>query len=275
MLETQVQNTVKQIEDAFAGVILGDGVSLKEAEELDGSGGWTIPEDFAAERQGAEVEDWTRIPDEEIEMCSSAMIFMDLEGRRFHIPAYMRFTLERYEESESCTTDFTVGRLCGEGDILQLKPLLSAAQIDAIVQFLRTVDAMDEDLDEDIPFAIHLWQRDDETSREEENEARKQFEEAWINREKDIRLARSQRRERKQQQEKERQERRKRNLFRLLLVAHVLILFGILGAFVYFQRNAVGTWWIAGVGAIAVGFIAFVVGIYRHDDRFEEDPRSS
>jgi len=109
MPTTQIDNAVDQIVDAFANVTLGDGVSLREADVIDDYGS---DEERATARQRDELHDWQRIADDDIENYSSVLCFMDDEGLRFHLPAYMRFTLRRYRESESMSTDSTIYRLC-------------------------------------------------------------------------------------------------------------------------------------------------------------------
>jgi hypothetical protein len=74
------------IREAFAGVKLGDGVGLQQAQGLDDY------EDDATcvrYRENDEKDDWTRIPVEELNRCNSSLSFFDAEGMRFHLPAYL------------------------------------------------------------------------------------------------------------------------------------------------------------------------------------------
>lgn len=101
----QIDNTIVRIEDAIKDVTLGGGVSLREADVIDGYGS---QEEQLAARQEGEIYVWQRISDEDIANHPSALCFMDEEGLRYHLPAYMRYTLRWYRESESLCTDSTI-----------------------------------------------------------------------------------------------------------------------------------------------------------------------
>jgi len=75
-----------KIREAFAGVTLGGGIGLQEAQGIDDH------EDEATcarYRDGDEKDDWTRIPVSELNRCNSSLSFFDAEGMRFHLPAYL------------------------------------------------------------------------------------------------------------------------------------------------------------------------------------------
>lgn len=80
------QQIVPLIESAFAGVTLGDGVGLQEAQGLDD---YADAETCAAYRANDEKENWHRIPAEALQRCNSSLSFFDAEGMRFHLPAYL------------------------------------------------------------------------------------------------------------------------------------------------------------------------------------------
>lgn len=75
-----------QIEEAFRGVVLGNGIGLKEAQGLD---------DYADEatlveyRSRDEKLDWAAIPAVDLNQCYSSLSFFDAEGMRFHLPAFL------------------------------------------------------------------------------------------------------------------------------------------------------------------------------------------
>lgn len=81
----------EQIRTAFAGVQLGDGVGLHEAQGLD---------DYASEEKCAEYRasdeklDWQALRAEELDRCHSSLSFFDAEGMRFHLPAYLLADLD-------------------------------------------------------------------------------------------------------------------------------------------------------------------------------------
>lgn len=160
MSASSIENAVRAIEEAFGGVRLGDGISLVEADIIDAYGS---DSERAEARSRDEKDDWTRIPDDLIEKCPDVLCFMDAAGLRFHLPAYMRFALRRYEDSDSRSTDSAVFRLCDPSSIEQLRGFISPAQIEAILQFLlvcRNVDQMGFS-DSDIDLAIRQWKGDD------------------------------------------------------------------------------------------------------------------
>lgn len=93
---------VRQIEIAFDGVSLGDGIGILEA--------WAIDRCVSdKDRQRARVSDyradWTLIPDSVLEDHYSVLAFMDREGIRFALPAYMRFATRNFEKSQSLSVD--------------------------------------------------------------------------------------------------------------------------------------------------------------------------
>ena len=80
------QEVCRTIEAAFAGVTLGGGVGLQEAQGLDD---YADAATCAAYRANDEKDDWHRIPTEALNHCNSSLSFFDAEGMRFHLPAYL------------------------------------------------------------------------------------------------------------------------------------------------------------------------------------------
>jgi hypothetical protein len=83
---TSAQEVIREIEAAFAGVTLGNGVGLREAQGLDD---YADKDVLAKYREGDEKEDWHRISTDELCACNSSLSFFDAEGMRFHLPAFM------------------------------------------------------------------------------------------------------------------------------------------------------------------------------------------
>ena len=160
MPTAQMENAVNQIVDAFANVPLGDGVSLHEADVIDDYGS---ADERAAAREHDELHDWQRIPDDDMENHSSVLCFMDEEGLRFHLPAYMRLALRRYRDCESMSTDAALYRLCDPDCINNLLAFLTKQQIAAIRTFLTTcLEIGDDWLDvSDVSLALRQWQGDE------------------------------------------------------------------------------------------------------------------
>ena len=130
-MSNNVQLVIERIERAFSGIRLGAGVSLREADVIDNHG-------RDAERKPAraqdEVEDWRLIPEDLISRYPSCLSFLDAEGMRFHLPAYMRFALRNYKDSASASIDFTIYALGYEDDRFGL---LTAPQRAAVRHFLK------------------------------------------------------------------------------------------------------------------------------------------
>lgn len=80
------QKVCRAIEDAFAGVTLGRGVGLQEAQGLDDHADAGT---CASYRARDEQDDWHRITPEALNRCESSLSFFDAEGMRFHLPAYL------------------------------------------------------------------------------------------------------------------------------------------------------------------------------------------
>ncbi len=76
----------QQIREAFAGVTLGEGIGLTEAQGIDD---YEDKATCARLREADEKEDWSRLSAEEVNRCYSSLSFFDAEGMRFHLPAFL------------------------------------------------------------------------------------------------------------------------------------------------------------------------------------------
>src|SRR4051812_13019145 len=82
----RVDEVIEQVSVAFAGVELGDGIGLLEAQGLD---------DYASDderrelRSQDEKKDWRRISPEVLGRCYSSPSFFDPKGFVFHLPAFL------------------------------------------------------------------------------------------------------------------------------------------------------------------------------------------
>ena len=87
----QEQRLINQIKDAFAGVTLGKGIGLWEGNGLD---------DYADDatmsecRQRDERDNWLVIPVDDLNFCHSSLSYLNAEGMRFLLPAYLVADLE-------------------------------------------------------------------------------------------------------------------------------------------------------------------------------------
>ncbi len=82
---------IRQIEAAFDGVELGNGVSLHQARAMDD---YAPAEEVQAARALDTEVRWQDISDEKLDKFSDTLSFMDVEGFRFHIPRFMVYVLQ-------------------------------------------------------------------------------------------------------------------------------------------------------------------------------------
>lgn len=116
-----------KIKEAFAGVKLGSGIGLQQAQGIDD---YEDEATCARYRASDEKEDWTRIPVSELNRCNSSLSFFDAEGMRFHLPAYLIADLQG-------TYDFGVAFcLTQSPDYPCYFGLLSDAQRKAVREYL-------------------------------------------------------------------------------------------------------------------------------------------
>ena len=83
---------------SFAGVTLGDGVSLRQAQSIDTYG--EIPPDDR-DPEANIIDDWQRIPFRELER--NCIAHLDAEGWRYYLPAFALALLDRYDPGELWT----------------------------------------------------------------------------------------------------------------------------------------------------------------------------
>ncbi|MES2440845.1 MAG: DUF6714 family protein [Verrucomicrobiota bacterium] len=118
----------EQIRAAFRGVSLGRGVGLRQGCALDD---WQPPEVCQQRREDDEKDDWGRICSEDL-FRYECMSFLDAEGFRFHLPAYMLDDLDGGGAASVVRhlTDFSI---LGTTRL----ELLSGSQRDAVCAFLN------------------------------------------------------------------------------------------------------------------------------------------
>jgi hypothetical protein len=85
-LKTHAAQLCGKIEHAFAGVTLGNGIGLSEANAMDD---WKDAAARAKCRLTDEKDDWRRIGSDELNRYVSSPLFFDAEGMRFHLPALL------------------------------------------------------------------------------------------------------------------------------------------------------------------------------------------
>lgn len=87
----EAEELIARIRKAFAGVKLGNGIGLWQAQGLDD---YASEEECAQYREKDEKDDWSQISVDDLNACNSSLSFFDDEGMRFHLPAYLVAELE-------------------------------------------------------------------------------------------------------------------------------------------------------------------------------------
>lgn len=136
----EIRNAVEsEIREAFRGVTLGKGISLRRAQSIDA--GFDVHSDLPTEV----THDWCTVPSEELERDCTA--HLDAEGFRYYIPALMMSVLNHYD-SASMRVIGTLGNLYPKRDSweyhMQRYSLLDVAQKKAIARFLALLPELVE-----------------------------------------------------------------------------------------------------------------------------------
>ena len=125
------------IADAFRNVRLGDGIGMFEADAADNYASEEQRE-VARQKDRSNWIEWGDIPSTEIDSSHWILCFVDAEGMRFLLPAYMMFALENYDKSNSASVDSVIYALERGNDAFEGNAeLLSQCQKSAIVGFLK------------------------------------------------------------------------------------------------------------------------------------------
>ena len=75
-----------EIKSAFKNVVLGDGIGLWQAQAIDD---YETTETQLKARERDEKTDWLAIPNDDLSKCQSSLSFLDAEGMRFLMPAFI------------------------------------------------------------------------------------------------------------------------------------------------------------------------------------------
>lgn len=93
-LRSIVEETIRTV---FAGVCLGGGVSLRQAEVIDNYGEGVTDEEFEKIPLAEIVDNWIAVPFDELE--KGYVAHLDAEGLRYYLPALMLSVINQYEPS--------------------------------------------------------------------------------------------------------------------------------------------------------------------------------
>ena len=128
---------IQDIETAFKGVLLKDGIGIYQAEALDNYANEVVIEK-ERDRDRTSWVRWQDIPDEIIDRYYSVLCFVDPSGMKFLLPANMRFTLKNYDITNSASLDSTIYALDrGLEGFGNDSNILSDKQKSAIAKFLK------------------------------------------------------------------------------------------------------------------------------------------
>lgn len=142
------EELIAEIEEAFGGVELGDGLSMHQAGAMDLL---LEPEEVLQARRLDPETRWQDIPDGRVDEFHYALTYMDPAGLRFHVPRFMVFALEN-PGLDSPAVDAVV-YACDFGEEMKQEVLaqfnaMSRKQMRTIAHFLvHIAEANDEDYD--------------------------------------------------------------------------------------------------------------------------------
>jgi hypothetical protein len=159
--EKQSQKLIKEIEETFCDVLLGDGITISQAMVIDDSG--TSEEEAEARKQDTE-SCWQDITDQKIIDCCSVFSYMDAKGFHFYIPAYMRTALRHFYDDPNGIVTTCEFYLSSESSKMFLETVLNinftVSQVKAIINFLCFMIAFDKYADKTIiKSSINKWEK--------------------------------------------------------------------------------------------------------------------
>ena len=133
-----------EIRAAFAGVELGGGISLRQAQVIDRYGEGVSDREFEALPKGEMTNDWSKVPFDELER--DCVAHLDAEGLRYYIPALMLSVLNHYDAG-SMRVIGTISALDSRDAYNQRRfALFSEPQRRAVASFLSA-----------LPNVVDLW----------------------------------------------------------------------------------------------------------------------
>ena len=125
----QADVIIVQIDKAFEGVSLDEGIGLWESGGIDDYCG---PEELQRVRADDEKSDWRLIPEESLNRCNAAPSFLDAKGLHFHTPAFLTAELKG-----QYAYDFIASLIDGYSMTPGFIELLTASQRDAIIACIK------------------------------------------------------------------------------------------------------------------------------------------
>ena len=90
-----------KIVEAFHGVSLEGGIGLRQADGIDSSKSEDV---CRLLREGDEKDDWNQIPQDDLDRYFSSLTFLDPDGMRFYLPAFLLADLA--QRGSNCIDQF-------------------------------------------------------------------------------------------------------------------------------------------------------------------------
>lgn len=158
---TQRDAVEQRIREAFSGVALGSGISLRQAAVIDNYGEGVTDEEFSLLPLSEETMNWDHVTFAELE--SDNVAHLDPLGFRFYLPAFMISVIDAYD-SCSMRVIGTLGALYPQDHIAEYHmpryECLSYEQKQAVAYFLKALPELVElDFDDTkiIEQALGYW----------------------------------------------------------------------------------------------------------------------
>ena len=153
-----------RIRRAFAGVTLGDGISLKQAAVIDNFGEGFTDSEFERIPSTEVTSDWERVPQSDLELGD--IPHLDPAGFRYYIPRFMLSVLADYRPGEMrAIATLSALRARAEDWLRYYAPryeILSFAQCRAIACYLDALPhVVDLDTEDEVIVerAMRHWRR--------------------------------------------------------------------------------------------------------------------
>ncbi|BCU76482.1 hypothetical protein llg_11970 [Luteolibacter sp. LG18] len=109
-VEGMREKTIRFIEEAFAKILLGGGINLRQQQIIDD---WGTEEEIVAAASKDPSARWQDIPDGALAaQFGLTLTYLDLESIHFHLPAFMRYILRHWSIVDS-ETGFVLSDLAG------------------------------------------------------------------------------------------------------------------------------------------------------------------
>lgn len=155
-----VERLIRRIQEAFTEVELGGGETIHQAY-LEGA--YNRVETWLAAREKDPETRWTDVPDWKLESLSSTLSFFDIEGWRFHLPAFMCWSLRNWRTNDSITPYSVIWSLTFTEftrEVRERFESLNQSQSEAVLAFLEFFHEYSGDDHADAAEAVQsYWRR--------------------------------------------------------------------------------------------------------------------